>query len=177
MRGETCSREDAVVRAVRSGAWTESLEAHARDCAICREAREAARWMRALAREGEEPRDLPDARTLWLRAQLQSRQAAAGRAQRLALWIEIGCALAIGAGLGVWAWSEAGGSLIDRATWALFEGWPALWANLSSYNYSFHPPSNTLDAPVLFSGAIAALPIAVLTILVLALAYPLVARE
>ena len=66
-------------------------------------------------------------------------------------------------------WSESGGDLADRAAWALFEGWPALWTNLDSYN----PPYNLLDmTPVLLSGAILAL-----TVLVLALAYPLVARE
>jgi len=162
MTEEICAREGAVVRAVRSGAWTESLEAHARECGMCREARESAQWMQALAREGKTQRELPDARILWVRAQLQGRQAGAERAQRLAQWIEIGGALAIGAGLGGWMWSEAGSGLIDRAAWALFEGWPALWANV----YSFNP----LDAPVLFAGAMM-----VVTIIALALA-PLAVR-
>ena len=43
-----CPQESAVIRAVRTGEWSESLEAHLHECAICGGVQEAARWMQAL---------------------------------------------------------------------------------------------------------------------------------
>ena len=164
-----CSQESAVGRAVRSGEWSESLEAHLRDCAVCRGVREAARWMQALApepaREGQE--GLPDPRVLWLRAQFSERQAAAERAHKVLQWVEIACVTSACAVLGiwlVWSWNEIGGGIADRLGWALFDAWPALWSNLDAYG--------PVNAPILFSSAVAAI-----SVLALAVAYPLLARE
>jgi len=164
-----CSLESAVARAVRSGEWSESLEAHLHECAICRDVREAAGWMQGLAqataREAQE--GLPDPRVLWLRAQLSERQAAAERAHKFVQWVEIACVTAACAGLGIWllsSWNQIGGGIADRLGWALFEAWPALWSSF----YAYGP----VNAPILFSSALVAI-----SLLALGVAYPLVARE
>lgn len=171
MNGKGCPHESAVARAVRHGDWSESLQSHLRDCAICRSVRESARLMQALAEapeaRGEAQNDLPDARVLWLRAQFSQRQAAAERAHRILQWVEIGCVTAACMGLGIWlawSWSGIGGQIADRVGWALFEAWPALWSNVYAYG-----PAN---APILFSSALAAI-----SLLAVAIAYPLLVRE
>jgi hypothetical protein len=164
-----CPQESAVVRAVRTGERSESLEAHLHECANCRGVQEAAGWMQALgpatAREAQE--GLPDPGILWLRAQLSERQAGAERAHKFLQWMEIACVTAACAGLCIWllwSWNEIGGGIADRVGWALFEAWPALWSNLYAYG-----PAN---APILFSSAVVAI-----SLVVLGVAYPLVARE
>jgi len=164
-----CPQESAVIRAVRTGEWSESLEAHLHECAICGGVQEAARWMQALgpatAQEAQE--GLPDPGILWLRAQLSERQAAAERAHKFLQWMEIACVAAACAGLGIWllwSWDEIGGGIADRVGWALFEAWPALWSNLDVYG--------PVNAPILFSSAVVAI-----SLVVLGVAYPLVAWE
>jgi hypothetical protein len=164
-----CPQESAVIRAVRTGEWSESLEAHLHECAICGGVQEAALWMQALgpatAQEAQE--GLPDPGILWLRAQLSERQAAAERAHKFLQWMEIACVAAACAGLGIWllwSWDEIGGGIADRVGWALFEAWPALWSNLDVYG--------PVNAPILFSSAVVAI-----SLVVLGVAYPLVARE
>ncbi len=49
MSQTSCSQEGAIARAVRAGEWNGTLEAHLRECAICRGVQDAARWMQALA--------------------------------------------------------------------------------------------------------------------------------
>jgi hypothetical protein len=170
MNQTSCSQESAIARAVRGGEWSESLEAHLRDCAVCRGVRESARWMQALAETpdaGGQQIDFPDPRVLWLRAQLSQRQAAAERAHNILQWVEIGCVTAACVGLGIWlawSWSGIGGEITDRVGWALFEAWPALWSSL----YAYGP----MNAPVLFSSALAAI-----SLLAVAIAYPLLVRE
>ncbi|PYU19716.1 MAG: hypothetical protein DMG32_23860 [Acidobacteria bacterium] len=168
MKHTSCSQESA---AVRSGEWNGRLQAHLRDCAICRGVQEAARWMQALA-EAPQPSaqpqdDLPDPRILWLRAQLSQRQAAAERAQKVLQWVQVGCATAACVGLGIWlawSWNGIGGEVADALGWALFDAWPALWSNL----YAYGP----VNAPILFSSALAAI-----SLLAIVIAYPLLARE
>lgn len=171
MNGKSCSQESAVARAVRHWDWSESLQAHLRDCAICRNVRESARWMQALAEalegRGETQNNLPDPRVVWLRAQFSQRQAAAERTHRILQWVEIACVTAACTGLGIWlawSWSGIGGEIADRVGWALFEAWPALWSNVYAYG-----PTN---APILFSSALAAI-----SLVAVAVAYPLLARE
>jgi TRAP-type C4-dicarboxylate transport system permease small subunit len=104
---------------------------------------------------------------LWLRAQLSERQAAAERAQKILQWVEIACVTAACAGLGMWlawSWNEIGGEIAGALGWALFDAWPALWGNLSGYG-----PSN---APLLFS-----LALALISVVALGVAYPLLMRE
>jgi hypothetical protein len=171
MSHTSCSEESAVARAIRSGEWNESLEAHVRSCGTCRSVRQAAEWMQALAPESQlgarEQTNLPDPQVLWLRAQISARQAAAERAHQILQWVEVVCAMVICAGLGVWLvrdWSEVGGAIGDGMNWVLFEAWPALWNSLDAYG-----PVNT---PILFSSALAAI-----ALVAVAIAYPLLARE
>ena len=166
-----CSEESAVARAVRSGEWNESLDVHVRSCGTCHSVRQAAQWMQALAPESQlgarEQTNLPDPQVLWLRAQISARQAAAECAHRILQWVEVGCAMVICAGLGIWLvrdWSEVGGAIGDGMNWVLFESWPAVWNSLYAYG-----PVNT---PILFSSALAAI-----ALVAVAIAYPLLARE
>jgi predicted anti-sigma-YlaC factor YlaD len=171
MSHTSCSEETAIVRAVRTGEWSEVLQAHLRQCASCRDVQQAARWMQTLAPapqpSGQAQNDLPDPQILWLRAQLSARQAAAERAHKVLQWAEIACITAACAGLSLWlarSWNEIGGEIANGLGWALFGAWPALWANL----YGYGP----VTSPVLFSSALAAI-----SLLAVAVAYPLLARE
>lgn len=176
MSRTSCSEERAVARAVRSGEWNESLEAHVRSCATCHSVRQAAEWMRGLAPAPElgpnDQTDLPDPQILWLRAQLSERQARAERAHAILQWVEIASAMVICAGVGVWLawnWNEVGGLIGDGTNWVLFDSWPALWNSFSVYGLSAYGPGN---APLVFSSALAAIAVAAV-----AIAYPLLARE
>lgn len=171
-----CSEESAVARATHNGEWNESLEAHVRGCGTCRSVRQAAQWMQALAPaselEAREQTNLPDPQVLWLRAQISQRQQAAERAHQMLQWVEVVCAMVICAGLGIWLvwnWSEAGGAIGDAMNWVLFESWPALWNSLYTYGLYAYGPVN---APILFSSALAAI-----ALVAVAIAYPLLARE
>jgi hypothetical protein len=171
MSHTSCSEERAVARAIRSGEWNESLEAHVHSCGTCRSVRQAAQWMQALAPAPQlgapEQTNLPDPQVLWLRAQISERQAAAERAHRILQWVEVVCAMVICAGLGVWLawdWSEVGGAIGDGMNWVLFESWPAVWNNVSAFG--------PVNAPILFSSGLAAI-----AAVAVAIAYPLLARE
>jgi hypothetical protein len=175
MKHTTCSQENAVAQAVRTGEWDERLRAHLRQCATCRSVQETARWMQALAAVPQEvmrsqadvPDPLPDPQILWLRSHLRERQAAAERAQRISQRVEIGCIAAVCVTLGiwlVWSWNEIGGQVASGLSWALFDAWPALWANLNAYG-----PANS---PILFLSALLAI-----SLVTVGIAYPLVARE
>jgi hypothetical protein len=171
MSHTSCSEESAVARAIRSGEWDEGLEAHVRRCGTCRSVRQAAQWMQALAPASQlgtgEQANLPDPQVLWLRAQLSERQAAAERAHQILQWVEVVCAMVICAGMGIWLawnWSEVGGAIGDEMNWVLFESWPALWNSV----YAYGP----MNAPILFSSALAAI-----ALVAVAIAYPLLARE
>ena len=168
MSHKGCPQESDVARAVRSGEWSEPLQAHLRDCPVCRGVQESARWMQALgqasARQAQE--GLPDPQILWLRAQLSERQAAAERVHKALRWVEIACMAAACAGFGIWLvwnWNAIGGEIGDGLSWALFEAWPALWGNV----YAYGP----VNAPILFTSAVA-----VISLVALGIAYPLVAR-
>lgn len=160
-----------MARALRSGRWNESLEAHVRECATCREVQRAAQWMQALAPAAQlgkqSSHDLPDPRILWLRAQLSERDAAAERTQRVMQRVEVACFAAACAGLAVWLgfhWNAIGGEIIEGLNWMFFDGWSALLANLSAYG-----PAN---APVL-----SLLALGLISLITVGVAYPFVARE
>jgi len=169
MSRRSCLQESDVARAVRTGEWSEALQAHLRDCATCRSVREAASWMQALAPAAAAPAqgrdDLPDPQILWLRAQFSERQAAAERAQKMAQWVEVACVAAVCACLGIWlasSWNEIGGEIAGGLGWALYDAWPALWSGVYAYG-----PANT---PILFFSATIAI-----SLLVIGVSYPLVA--
>jgi len=169
MSEASCPQESAVAGAVRGAEWNPSLETHVRECAACREVRDAARWMQALAVAPlpAQSDELPDARMLWMRAEIAVRHAAAERAQTIAQWVEIAFAAAVCISAAVWLawnWGAIGGALSDALDWGTFDAWPAFWSGL----YAYAP----VNAPVLFS-----LALAVIAILTVGVAYPLLARE
>lgn len=73
MRTINCPQEDAVTNAARRGAWPEELAAHAAECSVCREIKQASQWMQAFAEPVSERNSheegLPDAAWVWRRAQ------------------------------------------------------------------------------------------------------------
>jgi hypothetical protein len=159
-----CSYEDAVAAAVRTGQWNESLTTHVRGCAVCRGVQESSRWMQALAQGSQPQTDLPGPQVIWLRAQFLQRQAAAERTHKLTQWVEIACITVATAGVSAWLawnWDSFGDSVGSGFAWA----WDA-WANASASVYS------AADSPLLVSSIAAGI-----SWLVLALAYPLLARE
>lgn len=168
MSHTSCSQESAVARAVRSGEWSEPIQAHLRECTVCRGVQETAQWMQEMAMEGREAQEsLPDPQILWLSAQLSERQAAAERVHKALQWVEIACVAAACAGLGmwlVWNWDAIGGEVGDGLEWALFEAWPALWSSVSAYG--------PVNAPILFSSVVTAI-----SLVALGIAYPLLVRE
>ena len=168
MSEASCPRESAVARAAHSAEWNPALDMHVRECRACREVRDAAQWMQALAATPPaQSVRLPDARMVWLRAQITARDAAAERAQKIAQWVEIASAMAvcIAAALWVaWNWAAVGGALSDALDWVTFDASPAFWSGLYAYG-----PAN---APLLFSAALT-----VIAIITVSVAYPLLARE
>jgi hypothetical protein len=156
---------------VRSGVWNQLLEAHVSECATCSGVREAAQWMQALAENDEASAqavtDLPDARIVWLRAQVEVQHAAAERAQRIAQWFDVACALVVCITAAVWVawnWGAVGGAIAEALDWLALEAWPAFWSEFYAYG-----PAN---APVLFS-----LALAVIAGVTVGVAYPLLLRE
>jgi len=159
-----CSYEDAVAAAARTGQWNESLATHLLGCAVCRGVQESSLWMQALARDSQRQTDLPDPDVIWLRAQFSRRQVAAERAHKLMQGVEIACIAAVAAGLAVWLawnWESFGDSIGSGFAWAS-DAWASAAASVDF----------AADSPLLVSA------IAVgISLLVLALAYPLLARE
>jgi hypothetical protein len=171
MRNAGCPQENAVARAVRSGVWNQSLEAHVRECETCSGVRNAALWMQKLVSSekasAQAASNLPDPRIVWLRAQIGERRVAAERAQKIAQWLEIGCTMIFCAGAGIWVawnWGAVGGAIGDAFDWFALEAWPAFWLGLYAYG-----PAN---APLLFS-----LALTVIAAITVGLAYPLLLRE
>lgn len=70
MKPKACEQEEAVVRAVVDGTWSDRLEQHAASCDRCRDVAATTRWMRALGTGDEAP--LPDASLVWVRAQVEA---------------------------------------------------------------------------------------------------------
>jgi hypothetical protein len=103
MTHEFCPHEEAAAEAARSGAWNDSLRAHAAGCATCREIAGTANWMQTLARETVTGCDAHEASLIWWKAQvagkLVQKQAEADRAQEVAAWIEIVLAALVVAGI------------------------------------------------------------------------------
>jgi len=164
MNQTDCFYEDAVAAAVRTGQWNESLATHLLGCAVCRGVHESSRWMHALAQNSQPQTDLPDPHVIWLRAQFAQRQAVAERTHKLAQWVEIACIIVVAAGVAVWLawnWDSFGDSIGSGFAWAL-DAWASASASVSS----------AADSPLLASSIAAGI-----SLLVLALVYPLLARE
>jgi hypothetical protein len=119
MQLESCPQETAVVRANRSGRWEDSLAAHFKGCANCREAVRIAGWMQNLAVAAPQRRALPDPELLWIKSQLFGRQEAADRAFQ-PLWLGETLARAVvGAFAAAWlalSWPTIQAYLIEALT-------------------------------------------------------------
>lgn len=107
MKPIDCSQEASVTRAVRTGAWDESLKAHASACPVCGELMKTARWMQVLAGESAGVHSPRAASLIWLRARLSEQQTRADKAQAIGEWAEtlsVATALAAVAAWGAWNW-------------------------------------------------------------------------
>jgi hypothetical protein len=100
MTTKSCSYEEAVTTAARSGDWSPDLKAHRDGCLTCAE---LTLVVAALAADAEElaaiDRPLPDPAPIWLRARLASREHQYHRATRAIVWVQraaIAVALAVG---------------------------------------------------------------------------------
>jgi len=128
MKPTCCSHEQTTITAVQTGTWTDALRLHLSSCACCQETVHIAGVMRSLAVMDDNPRPLPDANVIWLKAQLAQRRASATEAlkpvetfQRVA-WGVSALALFLGL-LAKWTWLERGidwlntgwGSLVSQA--------------------------------------------------------------
>jgi len=108
---EHCEFEPQVVRAVRSGLWSEGLRSHFASCPTCADAALIAESLRE-----EAPVEVPAAGLVWWKSQLRRRLEAQERAVRPLVWAEraviIGGVAAIG-----WtsAWLAASDPLLAAA--------------------------------------------------------------
>jgi len=124
MKPTSCSHEQATIVAVQTETWTDALRMHLSNCACCQETAQMARCMHSLAAVENNSRPLPDAKVIWLKAQLARRQASATEAlkpvetfQRVAWGVS---ALALFFGL------LAKWTLLERAILWLNTGWGSL---------------------------------------------------
>lgn len=68
---EPCPRGDSMVRATRTGGWTDELAAHVAECRSCRESDRLVRWLMELARKVDaDSAPLPDPHLIWLKARI-----------------------------------------------------------------------------------------------------------
>jgi hypothetical protein len=128
MRQSSCSQEESVLKAVRTGMWEDALSDHVAGCDACKEIVQTSQWMQALAQASEKNLSLPDASLLWWRAHLSEKQGRVERGQELQEWMEIISATVISTGLAVWiGWNW----MAIQATFSslLTEPWPLLWTD------------------------------------------------
>ena len=124
MKPTSCSHEQAIVTAVQTATWTDALRSHLSSCAGCQETVQIAGVMHSLAASENNSRPLPDAKVIWLKAQLAQRRSSAAEAlrpvetfQRVA-WGVSALALVFGL-LAKW-------TLLERAIVWLNTGWGSL---------------------------------------------------
>ena len=137
MNTSSCPFNDSVIQATRSGSWSESLKSHIADCALCRESRDAVRWMIELANSAalvQEP--LPDTRLIWLKARISRRSRIPERALLPLRIGSLSCAAgltALFAGMPrdnwswVQQWQERGSTLASKMADPFILASPALW--------------------------------------------------
>lgn len=163
MKQSSCSQEEAVARAVGAGTLPETLAAHAKECAICRDVAQTARWMQALESSpftstganviSPQAQPLPDPGLIWRRAHLDVQHAP--KIGTVLEWVQIASAAVASIGLAGWvAWNWY--PIEAMAEQFLLNTWPQLAA--TTY-------------------VLASLTPAALTVAALALGYPLLAGE
>jgi len=104
-----CQQEPSILEALRTGNWNDSHSQHLNDCSDCRETVDVARWMRLLAQGLREP--LPDAKIVWLRAQIAGETARRDRVLAPVMLAHILVQVIIGvcsAAWLFWKWPEIG---------------------------------------------------------------------
>lgn len=103
MSRTSCRYEKAVSEAARSGEWTKELLAHREGCLVCAE---LTLVVAALTTDAEaltaDPRPLPEAEAIWLRARLAARRRTFERATRPIVWMQR-LALIVAGGVGLTA--------------------------------------------------------------------------
>lgn len=109
MKNRSCTHEDAVAAAARTGEWTPELRAHRDGCMTCAELTLVVAAMAADA-EGLSNLNspLPDPGVIWLRARLAEREHTFRRATRAIVWVQrttVAVVAAIGLAFapGLWA--------------------------------------------------------------------------
>ena len=88
-----CEHEDAVVRAARTGFWSEDLRAHCGQCPACGEMMLVAAAL--LESDSRTDLPLPDAGLVWWKAELKLKRERASRALRPVVYAERATAAAI----------------------------------------------------------------------------------
>ena len=112
MNYKECQQEPSILEALRTGNWNDSHSQHLNDCSDCRETVDVARWMRLLAQGLREP--LPDAKIVWLRAQIAGETARRDRVLAPVMLAHILVQVIISvcsAGWLFWKWPEIGSAL------------------------------------------------------------------
>ena len=112
MNYKECRQEPSILEALRTGNWNDSHSQHLNDCSDCRETVDVARWMRLLAQGLREP--LPDAKIVWLRAQIAGETARRDRVLAPVMLAHILVQVIIGvcsAAWLFWKWPEIGPAL------------------------------------------------------------------
>ena len=79
MTPPTCSYEEAIARAARSGLWTDTLQEHAAGCRLCRDTAAVAAWLKAAADLDDGNGTIPDEELIWFRSRLIEHDAAVER--------------------------------------------------------------------------------------------------
>jgi hypothetical protein len=104
-----CPEERSVVQSALTGEMPEAVSVHVASCASCREVLAAVQCMQRLARSGASDALLPDASSVWLRAQWKGEHAREARTrfawESLALLTGASAPLAF-AGWVAWRWFE-----------------------------------------------------------------------
>ena len=135
MKPTSCSYEQAIVSAVQTETWTDALRTHFGDCISCQETVQIAGLMHSLAAVEDSNHSLPDARVIWLKANLAQKQASTAEALRPVetfQWVAWGVA-ALAAFFGLFAkWTQ-----LERGMVWLNTGWASLvsqagWVGLLS---------------------------------------------
>ena len=162
MTQASCVQEERVLQAARTGIWEEALSAHVTGCAACREVVVVSRSMRVLAESSEGTHPLPDAGRLWRRAQFSEKHAEADRALKILDWAEFIFALLIFGGVAGWiGWNWD--AIQIRMSSVMADTWQQLWMQAFSVGAA---------VPILSSSGIV-----ILSLIAVAIAYPLLARD
>ena len=112
MNYKECQQEPSILEALRTGNWNDSHSQHLNDCSDCRETVDVTRWMRLSAQGHREP--LPDAKIVWLRAQIAGETARRDRVLAPVMLAHILVQVIIGvcsAAWLFWKWPEIGPAL------------------------------------------------------------------